>query len=383
VVFQVGISRFTTVFLAWLNLKLSSVNIWALSVIIFFVGMTLFLIPAVPGLPVYLTNGVTLGAAGQRQWGSTDDPNDNTGFWIAMAWGVVVASITKLAACWFQQKIIGQRMGDWISVRATVDVNSSAVKAIRVILQRPGMNRDKVLILIGGPDWPTSVLTGILKQSYINMMLGTLPILLPIALTVIAGGCQLKRSEGGAWESISGLFLALSAATFGGALVAALLAIERCARANQEALAAIPDDEEVKVYQQAQVEKLAKFKAATAWHRVPTFGKVALWVAWACCYLSVILFYSWSAECFETVELTDNYNDPPLNGNVLNLVKMPTGGGALALHIFSLAIFYGFGTWAEASAKNLHVEEGTLDDDKPKAVEEEAQVAKTVAGLPA
>ena len=46
---------------------------------------------------------------------------------------------------------------------------------------------DKVCILVGGPDWPTSVLTGILGLDVFEMLLGSCPILLLIAPTCMAG----------------------------------------------------------------------------------------------------------------------------------------------------------------------------------------------------
>lgn len=98
-------------------------------------------------------------------------------------------------ACAFQQKIIGEQMGTSVWVKSRVGLNSHAVKAIRLILQRPGLDRGKVMILVGGPDWPTSVLTGILRLPYLGMMIGTLPILLPVAFTVVAGGCMLKTDQ--------------------------------------------------------------------------------------------------------------------------------------------------------------------------------------------
>ena len=62
-----------------------------------------------------------------------------------------------------QQAGIGERMADNVNVKCLVGVNSISIKAIGYILSKPGLSVPKVAILCGGPDWPTSVLTGILK----------------------------------------------------------------------------------------------------------------------------------------------------------------------------------------------------------------------------
>ena len=64
-------------------------------------------------------------------------------------------------SCRFMLKMmdwIGGLLGKKVGVRSAVDVNSTAMKAIKIILTGKGcITRGKVLILVGGPDWPTSV----------------------------------------------------------------------------------------------------------------------------------------------------------------------------------------------------------------------------------
>ena len=52
----------------------------------------------------------------------------------------------------------------------------------------PGLSIPKVTILSSGPDWPTSVLCGILKLSIIPILIGTIPVLTLIVPTTLAGG---------------------------------------------------------------------------------------------------------------------------------------------------------------------------------------------------
>ena len=63
-------------------------------------------------------------------------------------------------------------------------------------------------ILCGGPDWPTSVLCGILKLSVWQTLIGLTPVILLTAPTAIAGAFQLKQSLGGTWSSGATLLLA-------------------------------------------------------------------------------------------------------------------------------------------------------------------------------
>ena len=68
-----------------------------------------------------------------------------------------------------------------------VGINSDLMRTMRVILSKPGLSMAKCSILIGGPDWPTSVLCGILKLDLIPILIGTLPILILITPTVLSG----------------------------------------------------------------------------------------------------------------------------------------------------------------------------------------------------
>merc|ERR1740138_1609322 len=78
-----------------------------------------------------------------------------------------------------------------VHVRVMCQVNKPMMRAIELILRAPGLRFNKVVILCGGPDWPTSVLTGILRLNVFQMLLGTLPIIVLIVPCVLAGACLL------------------------------------------------------------------------------------------------------------------------------------------------------------------------------------------------
>jgi hypothetical protein len=115
------------------------------------------------------------------------------------------------------------------------------MKAFRYVLSRKGNYWSKVVILVGGPDWPTSVFTGILGLPMLPMLAGTLPVLVPIALTVLAGGGMLKAAGGDdLWVALSGLFLSLAAASLSACAVGLMGAIERVLAANRAEILVLP-----------------------------------------------------------------------------------------------------------------------------------------------
>jgi len=62
----------------------------------------------------------------------------------------------------------------------------SQVRAMKIVLSKP-MSVAKVSILVGGPDWPTSVMCGILHLDPVGVLLGTTPVALLILPTILAG----------------------------------------------------------------------------------------------------------------------------------------------------------------------------------------------------
>merc|ERR1711965_106420 len=54
---NVVISKFTVLFLSWLIVELESLSLVLISIIFFVTGFTMFMLPPVPGIPVYLSSG--------------------------------------------------------------------------------------------------------------------------------------------------------------------------------------------------------------------------------------------------------------------------------------------------------------------------------------
>lgn len=143
-------SKFTTVFLSWLIEYTANMSLGIVTIIVVGVGMILFMLPPIPGLPIYLTGGIVLVSVGR----------ESLGLWLSILYACIVSLLLKLLACTVQQKLIGENLGGNIGVKQMVGINSDAIRAMRVMLSDPGITRRKVSVLVGGPDWPVSVLCG-------------------------------------------------------------------------------------------------------------------------------------------------------------------------------------------------------------------------------
>ena len=95
------------------------------------------------------------------------------------------------------------------------------------------MDLPTVCILCGGPDWPTSVCTGILGLPLGEMLMGTLPVFFVILPTCLAGSLQLRAAEGGQWETLAASMLAACAFAQFAAALGAMYFIEQAGRRRQ------------------------------------------------------------------------------------------------------------------------------------------------------
>uniref|UniRef100_A0A6T8PNN1 Uncharacterized protein n=1 Tax=Hemiselmis andersenii TaxID=464988 RepID=A0A6T8PNN1_HEMAN len=368
-VIVVGIGKITQLFLAWLNIVLSEsgLSIWSISAIVFGVGIILFLIPAVPGVPIYLCCGVTLVAAGEPHFG---------GFAVAVAWATVVGFVCKLAGCTVQQKIIGEGMGRSVYVRSACYVNSDPIKAFRLVCSDKGwMSFQLCVLLVGGPDWPVSVMAGILRQPILKMLLGTTPILIPIATTVVAGGCLLKANEGSYWGTLAGAFSTASAMMFSAASIGFAVVLERVTTNRKADLDAIPDDPKVAKLDRIQEKKQQIMDEVTDWRVVPFLFKLILVMSVVFMWCATMVFALSGDEAFEEVNLTTDYRLPPLNGEMSNLIKRPLGLLGCGLEAVALVLFFAFGFYASTQA-STRLKMVDLDTLPPPVREGDTAIAR-------
>jgi hypothetical protein len=291
---SVGIGKCTTLFFAWLNVAVESMH-FEITVLIFIaIGVFMFLLPPVPGVPVYLAGGITLTRAAEREFG---------GFVPALAFSIVVCWGIKHLAVMLQQKVIGEGMSNSVSVKCLVGVNDVAIKSVRLILEQPGLTISKVCILCGGPDWPTSVLTGILRLSVVEMQIGTLPIVFLIAPCVMAGAFMVKADEGAIYETMSGIMIAVAALAQMIALMSAAFFIEVTSEREKAKIAEYPVDEEVAVKTQENAARSKLYQDVVEWSKVPAPMKAVLILGTVMLACSCYLVQLFGSLCFVTFEV--------------------------------------------------------------------------------
>ena len=192
------------------------------------VGLFLFLLPPVPGVPIYMVAGIILIASG-----TNNSPNAEGG--MGVAWSIAFAMGTsllmKLSACTVQQCCIGMPLKKSIKIKQAVGINSVEMRTMKLVLARPGLSIAKCAILIGMPDWPTSVLCGILDLPLIPIIVGTVPVILLIAPTVLSGSflylASLPAGDYSWCNSVAAMTLMLAAGVQSGSMVVALFYIQK------------------------------------------------------------------------------------------------------------------------------------------------------------
>jgi len=343
-VLSVIVSQFTLLFLSWLIEKTSEMPLAAVTGILIGIGMIMFLLPPVPGVPIYLTLGIVIIPVGRATMGIIG----------SLLYALGVSLGLKLLACGIQQKLIGGLLKHKVGVRQFCGVNSNLMRSMKLVLKQPGIGIDKVSILVGGPDWPTSVLCGIMGLDLIPILIGTLPIIFLITPTLLTGSftymASVRYDDGQPEFPWAGTVAAICAAVtafvqFGSMVVAAYL-LEQTVSNRQSELDAIPIDEEVKAADEKNEAIQQAYDDVTQWESLPTWAKgllsSSLVTMITCCYM-VQLF---ADKCFREYQLTYTIAQH-LDGDWKNLVR-PLGIMANILLLVSILLLYVFRSWAMA-----------------------------------
>ncbi|CAJ1952883.1 unnamed protein product [Cylindrotheca closterium] len=354
---NVAVAKLTVLFLSWLIQITSSFGLGAVTGIMVGVGLLMFLLPPVPGVPIYLTSGIVMLAAGRDVLGITG----------SLVYGCFVSLILKLLACTLQQKVIGENLANFVSVRRLVGINSDLIKSMKLILNEPGMSYAKVAILVGGPDWPTSVLCGLMKLDLIPILLGTIPVAIIIVPTLLTGSFTYMASlelENGEkefpWASVlKTIMAAISAMVQISAMITAAYFLEQTSSTRREEIAALEVDKEVKELEDKDQRFNECYKLATKWADLPTLPKAILTLAVLSMIFACYMVQLFSADCFATYQLTYTIEEN-LDGNWLNLI-LPLGRIASLLFFVSCGLLLVYMQWATKAAKEI-LTDGVVDN---------------------
>jgi hypothetical protein len=320
------------VLLAWMSSFIADLGfVWILAST-FFAGMILFMIPPIPGPPIYLFGGVVI--ADKCPWG----------FW----WGCVICIILsfalKLTACAIQQKLIGELLGTRMSVKRTVGVHKPFIRAVESVLRKPGLSFGKCMILCGGPDWPVSVLAGILRLSLYQCLLGTVPVIITVIPLCLTGSLYLKRDDGDAWIRTGNLMLSLTA--LGSVFFWAGMgwAIQDEFEKHQHELTR-PKAQYLELdWLDYRSEYLAT-KCKVSWTDLPRLVRVPFAAGAFCSACAGLMIFWLNSLCFGTFRLTDDISDLEwfgadglirLPGLVALLVTISSRGGSVLCKIWRL-----------------------------------------------
>mmetsp|Transcript_10840 Transcript_10840/g.12505 ORF Transcript_10840/g.12505 Transcript_10840/m.12505 type:complete len:875 (+) Transcript_10840:413-3037(+) len=375
-VVAVIVGRVTNIFLSWLSEILVTLPLYMTTVIFIFVGLGMFMLPPVPGLPVYLAGGIVLASNAQ---------GDETGwsFINAAMYACFIVYILKLLAIVLQQKVIGQMYGrKSVAIRAAVNINSMDLRAMKVILSKPGFTFPKICILVGGPDWPTSVLTGILGLPLSQMLIGSLPVIVIVFPMGFSGAVLTLTDEDNVLLQYSPAMLTLSLMIQGLALI---LAVHFTKKARDEKIEEIeekaPIDEEVREYQEAKQAAVQVKNDFIHWDAIGKHYRIGHCVANVFMITSIHILQFLGTLCFLPFEV-QNSIDEDLDGSVFNVV---TDLGWFVLGMFTVACLYLI-VFTRALNKRVSEELKENENQKLKAeadqgIDEDATPPKLVTGM--
>mmetsp|Transcript_6601 Transcript_6601/g.17662 ORF Transcript_6601/g.17662 Transcript_6601/m.17662 type:complete len:816 (-) Transcript_6601:94-2541(-) len=366
---QVGISTGMTMFLSWMSEQVTPWPLVAVLGILFVVGITLFLMPPVPGLPIYLISGIVVVA-------KLEDAG------VSFAAACILATFfcfsIKITANVILQKGVGEVFAGNLSVRKAVGVHTPTMKAVEWILSAKGCDPAKVSVLVGGPDWPTAVMTGILNIRVMDMVAGSapcffviLPVVLSAAFTLKAGEAAANPVEGrpgeagreGLYRALSSVMITLSAVVQMGSMVLAGIYIQAVKEQYKAEFAETrqEDREIIEAIEQDEQDSKA-YQEATAWELVPTWLACVLFLGsfLANGMMTIVMF----VVAFRDFSITDSIKDPPLNGHSLNIILAPGWLAIAALSASGICLAV-YSAWCTVQVRRQRTRKKTVDEETP------------------
>jgi len=356
------------VFLAWLSSVMAGWDFAVVCAGIVVAGMCCFLLPPVPGVPVYIFAGIII--AGNCPWGF------EAGAGIAIGVGFVL----KLMACAMQQKLIGERLGKWTFIRAQVGINQPMIRALEAVLRKPGLSLGKVSILCGGPDWPTSVLAGILGLSLLECEIGTMPIIFFVGACSLSGSFYLKQQESEFWDRIATFMMSASVLLCVLLQIMGVWAIQTELDSNEWEVTKPLEQNLHLDWLDFRAEQISKSRPLR-WSELPVWLRVLTLLGVLGQVLTGQLFYWVSSICFESFEVTDDINDLKLwvDGST-GLILLPGLGGCIICLGGWISFFVLSGWVRRQQAKPFAAEGKLLDQIEDKWKEQRRKLAQEMEG---
>jgi len=338
---------YTNVILSWVIGITEKSHPGLVGLYVIITGLVMFVNPAVPGTPIYAFAGLMFIPSYEKSGGSRI-----AGLFISF----IIGLITKLLACTMQQKAIGQSFSHFVKIRQMVDINSDLMRGTKLILSDSKLTVAKVSILCGGPDWPTSVLCGILGLNLLSILVGTLPVICIVVPAVLSGYFPILQRGVSDEEKrkyqrffvLFGILAGLFQLIF---LRKAVSCIETTLKERAEEIRAIPIDEDVKNADDKEEETKEILLEVSRWHSLPLWVKSAKLFSVLNIEASFYTLFLFTNESFVDFAQNDSIEEK-LDADVLSLVK-PLGW--ISLFMFGLSSFSCiiFKFWAKKEAAKV------------------------------
>lgn len=311
------------VLLSWMTWAIQGLPFVYILLSTFVAGMFLFMLPPVPGPPIYLFGGVVITEA--CPWG--------------FHWGsficIVLSFVLKLASSAVQQKLIGEVLGSNLRIRNIVGVHKPFIRAIEVVLRKPGLSFGKCMILCGGPDWPTSVLAGILRLSVLQCLVGTVPILFTIAPLCLTGSLYLRREESEVWLRSGNLMLTFTGIVSVIFWVGMAWAIQDVYEKHEREITR-PKEEHVELEWLDHRRAYLAAKCVVPWNEVPRLLRLPFAAGAAASVLAALAVFCRASLFFGTFGLTEPIETLVWYGDG-GIVRMPGAAAVLLMFASRLA----------------------------------------------
>merc|ERR1740121_2829472 len=251
-------------------------------------------------------------------------------FWVGILVSTVFCWFLKLFAVFAEQKGIGANFKSSVAIKKFIGVQTHFMKGIRAILSQEGCHISKMAVLVGGPDWPTSVITGIMDLPLLPMLIGSLPVVVVIFPCCISAGFLIKigwdEDDEAQHRAVAEIMLIVAGMASGTSnMVAAYYVQKILADSKQElemegstwmkdtqedeVLAAVERDKEFA----EQYDELTRWEVMSAWVRVVLVSGSIMASA------TVYIMVNPVSKAFATFKLTDKVSELP-DGNVLEVV---------------------------------------------------------------
>lgn len=249
-------------------------------------------------------------------------------------------------------QVIGETLGRYVAMRRFIGINTTLMRVCRIILTQRGFSLAKVAILVGGPDWPVSVIIGIMRLPLLPVIVGTLPVIVLVAPLSLSGSFMVESEA--PYPSLGKVAAAFALLSQLGAGIVMLFCIERSAFEHKATLESMPFDDEVAALDQASQEHERLHQEITRWqsHEIPFGYRLVLSLGAICTGFAFLLSTVQGSRCFGTFTLEEPYSEQvrtKLNGSPYNMIKKPLGYTVLVLSFLGFLCLLAFLRWVSAS----------------------------------